>query len=137
MLKRGLSSITKFPINITNKAWYKMTEIIQKKNAACFIFSVTSGGCNGFNYDLKLLNKEKYKKLYDTYTNGGKMKPTIMSQGNAKLFIDPLSEIYLLGTTIDYISEDYDKGLFENKFIFITDKDLASSCGCGISFTPK
>ena len=45
--------------------------------------------------------------------------------------------MYLFGTTIDHISEDYKKGLFENKFVFLPDKNLASSCGCGISFTPK
>ena len=48
-----------------------------------------------------------------------------------------MSEMALLGTTIDYISEDYNQGVFENKFIFTPDKDYASSCGCGISFTPK
>ena len=60
-----------------------------------------------------------------------------MENNGAKLLIDPLSEMYLLGTTIDYIIEDYDKGIFENKFVFIPDKNLASACGCGISFTPK
>ena len=45
--------------------------------------------------------------------------------------------MFLLGTTINYISEDYEKGIFENKFVFTPDKKIASSCGCGISFTPK
>jgi len=48
-----------------------------------------------------------------------------------------LSELYLLGTTIDYINQDYIKNIFESKFIFNIDKELASACGCGISFTPK
>ncbi len=48
-----------------------------------------------------------------------------------------MGEFLLLGTTIDYIHEDYLNGVFENKFVFIPDKTLASSCGCGISFTPK
>ena len=45
--------------------------------------------------------------------------------------------MYLLGTTIDYISEDYSKGQYESKFVFNVDKKFASSCGCGISFSPK
>ena len=45
--------------------------------------------------------------------------------------------MFLLGTTIDYIYEDYDKGVFENKFIFLPDEKLATSCGCGISFNPR
>ena len=48
-----------------------------------------------------------------------------------------MSEMHLLGTTIDYIKEDYLKGQFESKFIFDVDKDLLMTCGCGISFTPK
>lgn len=51
--------------------------------------------------------------------------------------MDPIVEIFLIETTIDYISQDYDKNIFENKFIFIPDKDFATSCGCGISFFPK
>ena len=45
--------------------------------------------------------------------------------------------MYLLGTTIDYISEDYTKGQFESKFQFDINKDLMNSCGCGMSFNPK
>ena len=139
MIKRLFSSkYNKFPITITNNAWNKITEIINKKNNTyCFLFSAISGGCNGFNYDLQLLNKDKYQQFYNTYTNKGKIKPTIIEKNNVKVLIDPMSEMFLLGTTIDYIFEDYDKGIFENKFIFETDKNLASSCGCGISFTPK
>lgn len=49
--------------------------------------------------------------------------------------VRPIAEIYLLGTTIDYITQDYDKNIFESKFDFIIDKNLASTCG--ISFTPN
>ena len=49
----------------------------------------------------------------------------------------PISEMYLLGTEIDYIEENYSRGVFENKFVFRPDKDMASTCGCGISFHPK
>ena len=68
-----------------------------------------------------------------------KQKP-MMLQNNSlgvKLYIDPMSEMFLLGTTIDYITEDYSKGQFESKFLFKVDPKMASSCGCGISFSPK
>ena len=132
MYRRFISNINKFPIIVTKNAWYKMTEIIKNKKGTSFLFAAKGGGCNGFNYDLKLL----YKDEYDVLVND-KIKPTIMTFDKSKILIDPLSEMILLGTTIDYISEDYDKNIFENKFVFITDKNLASSCGCGISFTPK
>ena len=45
--------------------------------------------------------------------------------------------MYLLGTTIDYVREDYSENIFESKFVYIPDKNMATSCGCGVSFTPK
>ena len=61
----------------------------------------------------------------------------ILQDNKTLVYVEPLSELYLMGTTIDYIKEDYTKGQFENKFVFNVDKERASSCGCGISFTPK
>ena len=66
-----------------------------------------------------------------------KMKPSILTNDDVQLYIEPLSEIHLIGTTIDYINEDFSKGIFENKFIYNIDKKLASSCGCGVSFMPR
>jgi iron-sulfur cluster assembly protein len=120
-------------ISITKNAWSKIKHIIQiSHNNLGFIFSASSGGCNGFNFNLKLLDQQTFNEI-----NKNKLKPTIIQNNNTKLYIDPLSELYLIGSTIDYIEEDYSKGEFENKFIFNVNKDLATSCGCGVSFTPK
>lgn len=132
MIKRLFSTAKKFPIIVTDNAWDKMSEIMNKKKSIGFLFSVTSGGCNGFNYDFNLMGVNKYHELMNN-----KRKTTIIEKNNIKIFIDPIAEMYLFGTTIEHISEDYEKGLFENKFVFLPDKNLASSCGCGISFTPK
>ena len=51
--------------------------------------------------------------------------------------IEPMSEMLLLGTTIDYVHEDYSKNIFESRLIFTPQKDFATACGCGISFSPK
>ena len=69
--------------------------------------------------------------------NSNKIKPTIIDNESTKLLIDPIAEMLLLGTTIDYVSEDFSKGIFENKFTFTPDKKLATSCGCGVSFNPR
>ena len=110
-----------------------MENIVQSsKNQFGFLFSASSGGCNGFNFNLDLLDRTKYHEIIG-------QKPTSL-QGNSygvRLYIDPRSEMYLLGTTIDYITEDYSKGQFENKFVFTIDSKLAVGCGCGISFAPK
>lgn len=135
MIKRVFSTIKNSSIIVTNPAWNKMEEISETQTKEIFLFSATSGGCNGFNYNFSLINQDEYKHIINT--DCIKLKPTIIRQNNIKLLVDPKSEFLLLGTTIDYVKEDYSKGVFENKFVFIPNKTLASSCGCGISFTPK
>ena len=118
-------------INVTANAWKKMGSIIQKSNNKNgFIFGANSGGCNGFNFDLRLIETEEQQEIM-------KMKPSILTNNEVNLYIEPLSEMYLIGTTIDYIHEDFSKGVFENKFVYKIDRELASSCGCGVSFMPR
>jgi iron-sulfur cluster assembly accessory protein len=118
-------------INVTTSAWKKMGSIIQKSNNKNgFIFGANSGGCNGFNFDLRLIETEEQQEIM-------KMKPSILTNDDVNLYIEPLSEMHLIGTTIDYINEDFSKGIFENKFVYKIDKKLASSCGCGVSFMPR
>ena len=131
-MKRLLSTINKAPIRITDKAWSKMINVCATENKQRFLFSATSGGCSGYNYKLELLEDTEYEKI-----SNNKFKFTTLERENCKLIIEPMSEFLLLGTIIDYISEDYSKDIFENKFIFTPDKTLASGCGCGVSFTPK
>ena len=128
-------SLKKVGIQVTKNGWNKIREIIkQSNNKYGLLYSASSGGCSGFNFDLGLLDETTYKKM-------SKMKYlTVLTEPRSsitKVYVDPMSEMHLLGTTIDYITEDYSKGQFENKFIFEVDKDLLSTCGCGISFTPK
>lgn len=126
--------MTKRLISITNNAWKKIISVTKKQRGEGFLFLAESGGCNGFNYKLNLIHKNE---LDDLLSKNKNFLPTIYEKENIKLIIDPLSEMFLVGTKIDYISEDYAENIFENKFIFTADKDVASSCGCGISFNPK
>ena len=128
-------SLKNVGIQVTVNAWQKISEImIQSNNKYGLLYSATSGGCSGFNFDLGLLDETTYKKM-------SKMKYlTVLTEPRSsitKVYVDPMSEMHLLGTTIDYIKEDYSLGQFENKFIFEVDKELLSTCGCGTSFTPK
>ena len=119
-------------VKVTINGWNKIREIIkQSKNKYGLLYSASSGGCSGFNFELGLLDETTYRKM-------SKMKyVTILIDIDATVYVDPASEMFLLGTTTDYIKEDYSKGQFENKFIFEVDKELLSTCGCGTSFTPK
>lgn len=137
MWKRLFSTATQLkspPITITNNAWNKMSQIIDNQNSHSFIFSANSGGCNGFNYKLQLINLVEYKNILSENNN---INPMILENNTTKVMIEPMSEFLLFGTTIDYIYEDFTNGIFENKFIFKPNKELTNTCGCGISFTPK
>ena len=115
-------------VTVTRNAWKKMSRILQKvSNKNGFLFSARSGGCNGFNFDLSPLDDR----------NMFKINPTIVSNDKINLYVDPISEMYLIGTEIDYIKEDYENGIYESKFVFNIDKKFASTCGCGVSFNPK
>ena len=124
-------------IQITRSAWQKIGEIIHKtSNTYGLLYSAKTGGCNGFNFELDLLTEELHKQINEnrfltilTDPEGGTK--------DKKVYIDPISEMYLHGTTIDYMKEDYSKKIYENKFIYEVDKDLMTSCGCGVSFSPK
>jgi len=124
-------------VKVTINGWNKIRDILkQSKNKHGLLYSASSGGCSGFNFELGLLDETTYDKM-------SKMKYVTILKDNppsgdyATVYVDPTSEMFLLGTTIDYITEDYSKGQFENKFIFEVDKTLLSTCGCGTSFTPK
>ena len=149
-------------ISVTEHAWEKMASISKHQNNNQFLFSANGGGCNGFNYSLTLLDDdhttlEEFKHANtitndtitnDTITNNTITNDTITNDTNdtneeneknvdITIVIDPMAEMMIIGTTIDYVSEDYVKGVFENKFVFTPDKNLATSCGCGVSFALK
>lgn len=115
-------------IKITKTAWGKIGTILKQTNKCSFLFSATGGGCNGYNYNFKAIEKDKFNSII----NETKIKPTIIENNNYKVLIDPLSEFLLIGTTIDF-----EENIYESKFIFITNKDNAYSCGCGTSFSPR
>jgi len=125
---RKLSTISKWPI--TTNAWDKMTHILSKSDKFSFVFFATGGGCNGFNYRLEPIDKKKFDTLKAE-------KPVIITNSETQIVIEPTSEMLLLGTTIDFIEEDYSKNIFESRFIFTPEKEFATSCGCGTSFSPK
>lgn len=107
------------PIHVSNSAWKKIETIAKINNNNNFILSVNSGGCNGFNY------KFENKNIIDKSMN-------VIKNKKVNIYIEPKSEMFLLGTKIDYITE-----LYESKFQFIADKTKNTSCGCGTSFSPK
>lgn len=115
-------------IIVTNNAWSKLISIIKNSNNNSFMLSASSGGCNGFSYQFKMITDDKYKEAL-------KENPVIEKNKGINVLIEPKNEYLLSGTTIDYLKQDLKNGIFESKFIFIPDKQLTYSCGCGTSFS--
>ena len=75
---------------------------------------VVGGGCSGFQYSMD----------FESQPREG---DTTLEQDGVKLFVDPMSSMYLAGVTIDYVV-----GLPGAGFKFIN-PNAKSTCGCGQS----
>ena len=80
-------------------------------------FGIKGGGCAGFQYDWDLIEAQTEEMQSDEQTNYGEF---ILS-------IDKFSIMYLMGTTVDYVSD-----LTGNR-IDIQNPLAQAGCGCGES----
>jgi iron-sulfur cluster assembly protein len=105
-------------ISITQNALKQLKNIVNINKANGIFFSVKGGGCNGFEYQLKPINK------FDK-------KDNIFIQENLHVKVCNKSLLYLLGTEIDWTQD-----LMGSRFTF-KNPMAGASCGCGTSFSPK
>ena len=80
-------------------------------NGDLVTLGVKGGGCSGFQYVWDLKSNWPDVKWSDPIDD--------------VLVIDPVAEVYLLGSTVDYIEE------LGGSFLSITNPMSSSSCGCG------
>ncbi len=90
-------------LNITEQA----NEYLQKVGKPNVSLSVKGGGCSGFQYEWGTTDKEA----------------TI---GN--LWLDPMAEMFVLGCTVDYVTE------LGGSYLKVVNPNATASCGCGESF---
>lgn len=107
-------------INLTEKAAREIKTILEQQNlpadSTYLRLGVKGGGCSGFTYSLDLTpNKGENDEEYDL--NG------------IKCIVDPKSQLYLDGVTLDFKDEIMGRG-----FIF-DNPNASASCGCGSSFS--
>ena len=76
---------------------------------------IKARGCSGMAYFME-------------YATEAESEDEIVEKNDVKIFIDPNSLMFLLGTTIDYVSSDVEEG-----FVFKNPNEK-SRCGCGESF---
>jgi len=103
-------------ITLTSLAIKQLKNITKKEKAKGILFSVKSGGCNGFEYKFEGINK---------FTN----EKNVVTEDKLKVEVCEKSLFYLLGTNIDWKEDIMGKGfVFENPM-------AEASCGCGTSFS--
>ena len=104
-------------IKLSDNAALRIKEIMSnaEKNAVGVRVSVKSGGCAGMSYVMEYANKPE-------------INDEIIEQKGVKLFIDPGAVMYLLGTEMDYKTEE-----FSSSFVFKNPNET-ERCGCGESF---
>ena len=108
-------------INISKNAAQeiKRIQLSHQKPDSIFRLTVKEGGCSGLFYDFKLDVSSPQETELQFESNG------------IPVVVDPKSYVYLEGVKLDY-SEDLMGGGFR-----FENPNVSSSCGCGISFSPK
>lgn len=78
--------------------------------------AVEGGGCSGFQYEIGVSQAPNADDL-------------VIERDGARLFIDPVSLPFLLGSEVDWVDE-----LIGASFK-VKNPNATSSCGCGVSFS--
>lgn len=105
-------------VTITDRARAHVQKLIADNNLGDvhLRFSVTGGGCSGFNYNL-------------TFAAEPQKGDQVLEFGDLKIFVDKLSRLYVNDTQIDWEDNLYGSG-----FTF-GNPQAKSTCGCGQSFS--
>lgn len=104
-------------IKITKSATDRIAFLIAKednKHIALRV-SVDSGGCSGFMYNYQLIDSVNVDDL-------------IIEQEGVKTAIDPMSQTFLNGCTIEFVEE------LGSSYFQISNPKAVAKCGCGNSF---
>ena len=105
-------------IKVTDAAFRRIGTLIKRDSAekVALRVSVDGGGCSGFMYKYELVS-------------GINPDDKIIEQSGIKVIIDPLSQQFLDGCTIDFIEE------LGNSYFQISNPNASAKCGCGNSFS--
>ncbi|HUS97734.1 MAG TPA: Fe-S cluster assembly scaffold SufA [Hyphomicrobiaceae bacterium] len=102
-------------LTLTDAAAARVVEIMAAKpDALALKIGLKKGGCAGMEYTLEWA------------TELGKFDEVVEQKG-AKVVIDPMAVLYLLGTEMDYKTDK-----FAAQFVF-NNPNQSSACGCGES----
>jgi len=108
-------------VTLTDKAAFKIRTLLDKNSTNSssdrkgIRVGVTTGGCSGYEYKIKITKQPKPEDL-------------VFEQNNVLIYIDPQSMPLLDGVAIDFADS-----LTQSGFVF-TNPNAGSTCGCGKSF---
>ena len=104
-------------IKLSDNAASRIKEIMSEaeKNAIGVRVSVKSGGCAGMTYVME-------------YTKETNPNDEVIEDKGVKVFVDSAAVMYLLGTEMDYKTEE-----MSSTFVF-NNPNETERCGCGESF---
>ncbi len=78
--------------------------------------AVEGGGCSGFQYEIGV-------------AQAANADDVIVERDGARLFVDPVSLPFLLGSEVDWVEE------MIGASFKVKNPNAKSSCGCGVSFS--
>jgi len=102
------------PVTLTPAATAQIARLMAREGAAGFRIGVKKGGCAGMEYTMEVA------------AEAGPMD-IVVEEGEARVLIAPMAQMFLLGTEIDY-----EVGLLEAGFKF-RNPNVVEACGCGES----
>jgi iron-sulfur cluster assembly protein len=113
---RIFSRTTQAPVTLTEAAVQRLILLREQKtpHPEGLRLELRQKGCSGVSYDLVYVDEKNPKDL-------------MISQGEAVLFLDPRTLLYVTGMVIDYIETPLEEG-----FQF-TNPQAKGRCGCGDS----
>ena len=105
-------------VKLTERAERRVAELMAKAPADAIgvKLSTPRRGCSGLAYSV------------DYVTQANPMDERIDTPGGA-FFVDGASVLYLIGSTMDWVEDDFTSG-----FVF-NNPNATGACGCGESFT--
>ena len=102
------------PVTVTPAAAAQIARLMARREAAGLKIGVKKGGCAGMEYTLD-------------YVEAAEPHDEVIEQGDARVIIAPMAQMFLFGTQIDY-----ETSLLESGFRF-TNPNVVDACGCGES----
>jgi iron-sulfur cluster insertion protein len=105
------------PFSVTENAARRIGAILAKEAqpGLKLRISVSGGGCSGFQYGFDLDDRDEDGDI-------------AVERDGAKVVIDGLSLLYMMGCEVDYVED------LTGSYFRVNNPNASSSCGCGNSF---